>query len=418
MAEAATDSEENSEERETYPWVSQTPTTRIEGTPKRIIYAGRLGDTVEQNSSNFGVVFEDVEVVGGELWVNEAKEDGSTTADAVGDDESRPTDYRVLDTDDESVSFDKDGNVESGENGPNTYVEADSIEEDEVVVWYNGLAGKRVARTLDFNGRPYADWTDDGSYLLKGLFQPHPEWREEGANRSKLADDGKAPRVVRAPILRNAVDIEWGEDEDGNSVLEGVDVDLDDPSEQRVLVQMSRSGRAYRAYLFDADEFEEEFGSLDAELPRNDDGFVKNDIDSQLEMLYTSAADEVLEEAEYSMHMYTEGTWQNEPEGWTAQSTSEVGTFGVTADAGDSSSSDDDSGLPAAVEQFVDETVSALEQLHEQKGDAPTPEEAFEGGIAGLIGQYSEQFDRVPDADVIQVEVYERTSHLDPSDLE
>lgn len=413
MAEAesaSNDSDETDIERETYAWASQTPTTRIVGKPKRIVYPDRIGDTVEQNGTSFGVIFEDPEVVGGELWVNEAK-DGGTTADAVDDDTPRPTDYRVLDSDDDSVSFNKDGNVQSGEAGPNDYVEADDFAEDEVLVWYNGLAGKRIARLLDFNGRPYADWTEDGSYLLKGLFQAHPDWRKDGADRAKLASEDKAPRVARAPILRSHVDIEY--DDEGN--LEGVDVDMDAVGDD-VLVNVSRSGRSYRLHAFDAAEFEDEFGSLDAELPRNDDGWVKDDIESELDMLYTSAADDVLDEAEYSMHMYTDGTWQSEPDNWTPSSTSEVGSFGVSADTGDDDT--DDGGLPPQQQQFVDEVVGELDSIHAEKGHSPTPEETFEGGIAGLIGKYESQFSRVPEADDIREAVYEQTEHLTVSDLE
>lgn len=405
MPETEAEAESEAEQRTEYAWASQTPDTRIKGTPKSIIYSGRIDDTVAQNDTSFGVVLEDVEVVDGTLWKNQSKPDGETTAEGVDEDESRPTDYRIADEDDRDTTV-ANGALVTDENGPNTYEEADEIEEDAVIVWYNGMSGERLSRVLDFNGRPFARWTDDG-YLVKGLYQVAEGWRDaSGDKRSQMKDEGKAPRVVRAPILRQRVEVEY--DEDGN--VDEAEL-LDEPNEQELLIDMSRfqGGRAYEIHALDAAEFADEFGNHSADLPRNDGGFVKDDVESELDMPYTPAADEILEQAEYAMHMYTSDGWQNEPDGWTPQSTSEVGSFGVSADGSGSADTD---GLTAAQEQFVNEVVD------EVKGTGLEPDEVFDGGLAGLIGKFSDQFDRVPEADEIREEVYARVSHLDPTTLE
>lgn len=405
MAEDETESADDADtEQVEYAWASQTPTTRIAGTPVGLVYAGRLDDSVRQNDTSYGLVLEDPEVVTGSLWVNQEKTEDGTTADGVDEDQSRPTDYRIVDEEDRNTTV-ANGALVTDENGPNTYDQADEIEEDRVIVWYNGMSGERLSRVLDFNGRPFARWTDD-DYLVKGLMQPAEGWRgANGEKRREMKDEGKAPRVARAPILRQRVEIEY--DDDGNVAEATL---LEDPREQRVLIDMSRfqGGRAYEIHVFDADEFEDEFGSLDAELPR-EDGYV-NDVESELDMSYTPAADDILEQAEYRMHMFTGEGFQNEPSSWSPQSTSEVGSFGVSADAG--TSDGDGDGFTAAQEQFIREVVD------EVKGTGLTPDEAFDSGLEGLIGKFSDDFDRVPDADDVRGEVYRRVSHLDPSDLE
>lgn len=406
MAEADTESADadTDEERIEYAWASQTPDTRIEGTPVGLIYAGRLDDSVAQNDTSFGVVLEDPQVVDGSLWQNQAKPEGATTADGIDDDQSRPTDYRIVDEDDDSTTI-ANGALVTGEEGPNTYDEADSIEEDAIIVWYNGMSGERLGRVLDFNGRPFARWTDD-DYLVKGLMQPAEGWRgANGDKRRQMKDNGRAPRVARAPILRQRVVV----DRDDEGDIEDVTL-LDEPQDQRVLIDMSRfqGGRAYEVHALDADDFVDTFGSADATLPRNDAGYV-DDVDAELDMPYSPVADDVLEQAEYRMHMYTGDGFQTEPEGWTPQSTSEVESFGVSTGSTDAG---DVEGLTAQEEQFVREVVDEL------KGTGLTPEEAFDGGLAGLIGKFSDQFDRAPEVDDVREEVYARVAHLDTSDLD
>jgi hypothetical protein len=411
MATETTADETEAEQEEELAWAVQTPTTRLSGTPKEVIFSGDINGSIEQTGNSFGVVWEDPELVTGEIWEN--TERGDTTADVVDDDTARPTDYRLADSTHERINtMDVEGEtfLTTGENGPNSYQETDTIEEDRLLVWYNGLTGQRIGRVLDFNGRPFARWVDndDGSsYLLKGLYQCADGWRDaKGSERGKMASSGKAPRVARAPILRNRVEYEEGEgDESGSATL------LDEAKDISVLVDMSDapSGNGYRAHLFDADDFADEFDAVDADIPRNDAGYVADEIDSELDMPYSGLADEVLEQAEYGMNMYTGEGWQDEPSAWEPQSTSEVESFGIAADDGDEQ---DDGGLSAEHEQFVTEVVG------EVKGSGMTPDEMFNGGLEGLIGKYSSNFSTVPDADTIREAVYAEVSHLDVNDLE
>lgn len=408
MADASQSAEEadtEAEERETYAWASQTPTTRISGVVTDIVYAGNLSDTTAQNDTSFGVVLSDPEVVNGSLFVNQEKANDGTTAEGVDDDQPRPTDYRIVDEDDRDTTI-ANGALVTDENGPNTYDEADGFDEDEILVWYNGLTGQRLSRLLDFNGQPYARWTDgDDPYLIKGLYQCAPGWREaNGSKRGEMAGEGKAPRVARAPILRQRVEPVF---EDGEKV--GANL-LDEPNEQRILVDMSRpqSGRGYRLHAFDAEQFEDEFDDLGADVPRNDAGYVKDDIESEIEWNYEPHADSVLEQAEYRMHMYTGDGWQDEPDSYTPQSTSEVGSFGIATDDG----GDDGDGLSAEAVQFVEEVAQDL------KGTGMTPEERYDGGISGLVGKHREDFSSAPDVDELREAIFAEVAHLDTSDLE
>jgi hypothetical protein len=417
MAAADTEADEAADDAEQpTPWVNQTPDSRISGVPTEMVYADRLDDSTEQNDSSFGIVLEDPSVERGSLWVNDAKDADGTTAEGTDDDEPRPTDYRVTDGDSPTASVSEvrgETVLTTGEDGPSSYGEAESIAEDEVIVWFNGLSGQRISRILDFNGRPFATWhaDDDEPYLMKGLYQSAEGW-EDYDKRSALADDDKAPRVARAPILRQRVTVEY--DDDGN-VADAMLADEADA--QRVLVDISAKevGRytQYRAHVFDADGFADAFGSTDAALPRDDDENVVDDIDSEMDMPYTppSAADDIMEQAGYSMHMYTGDGWQDEPSNWQPSSTAGVGSFGVSADSG-SGGDDETDGFTAAQQQFIEEVVGEL------KGTGMKPEEAFDGGLEGLIGKFADDFDRVPDAEDVRAEVYTRVAHLDTEDLE
>lgn len=414
MPQAAEESADadTDEERERLPWASATPHTRLAGTPRVLIYSGNLDESVAQNGTSFGVVLENPELVKGTTFANEAKPDDGTMADAVDEDSTTPTDYRFADKDDTGTDLVK-GALATGEKSTvdgdraNIYEEG-GLDEDEIIVWYNGMAGERIGRILDFNGLPFADWTDEGDYLVKGLIQVPPEWRDaSGSERGKLKENGKGPRVARAPILRTQVEHET--DDEGNIV--GATL-LDEPQDQRVLIDLSRfqGGRGYEVHVFDAEAFADEFGSLGAEIPRTSDGYVDDDAVAGIELdwLYDGQADDVLEEAGFRMRMHTGDGWQDEPDNWTPSSTSEVDSFGIN---------DESSGFPTPKQrQFIEEIVEGVQ------GTELTPDEAFEeqGGVAGLIGKYADQFDTPPEPDQVREAVYsdDRLSHLSPEDLE
>lgn len=405
--ETADAEDESGEERETYLWANQSPTTRLSGTPTGIIYAGDLDDTVAQPSTTFAVEFDGVTVEEGVLFRNEAKPEDGSVKDVIDDDSTMPTDYRIADPDDSEAAFSRDGKFKTDEestvdgDGANTYEEVEDGTIDEtVIVWYNGLTGQRVGRTLDFNGQPFARWTDEDGYLIKGLFQSPVGWRDANASeRASMAKDGFAPRPARAPILRQRV--EPVTDDEGEKV--GANL-LDEPEEQPITVHLERaqSGNSYRVYLFDTEAFEDEFDTIDAELPRNDDGYVEDDIDSRIEWRYDPHADSVLSQAEYGMHMYTGEGFQDEPE----NAGNDTPDFEISAD------SDDTEGLSQEEADFVEMTVSDL------AGTGMDPEERYHDGVEGLIGKNQDEFSTTPDVDAIEEAVYGAVSHLDVDDLE
>lgn len=395
MAEAEQDESADADdgEREQFAWASQTPTTRIAGEVAGLIYAGNLSDTVEQNDTSFGVVLRDPTVVNGTLFVNEQKDDDGTMEDAVDEDSTVPTDYRVADPTDEDANIVK-GALSTEEKSTvdgdraNVYEEADGFDEDEIIVWYNGMSGQRIGRTLDFNGLPFARFTDDG-YLVKGLMQPADGWR--GANsdkRRQMARNGKAPRVARAPILRFRVD------DDGN---------LSDEGSREVLIDVSRyqGGRTYEAHVFDAAAFADEHGNHSADFDSDDE--------AELEWVYDENADDVLDQAEYAMSPYTGDGWQDEPAGYESPRT---GTGDFTVD----SEVPDDEEIEEQYDEFADMVVGEMEGNEALHGQ--TPADAFRGGIEGLIGRNSEAFHVPPESDTIRQAVYERIDWLDVDDLE
>lgn len=393
MAEAATTEGETEDvERTVRAWASQTPVTRIEAEVTDVIFAGGLGDT--QTGSSFGVVLQSPEVVTGELFVNQVKPEDGLTAEGVPEGHSRPTDYRIVDTDDRGTTV-ANGALVTGEEGPNTYDEGEAIAEDEIIVWYNGLSGERIARVLDFNGRPFARWTDDG-YLIKGLFQVAEGWRGGNSEQRKaLKNDGRAPRVARLPILR------------------------EDVKGQRLLFDMTRyrGGRGYEIHVFDAEAFEDEFGSRDfptADIERDDRYQLV--ADSELDMPYSEDADDVLVETfgpevdeidptpEFFMSMETGAGWQDRPEGATTAA-SGTGDFEVSVDQGS------DEQIQAQYARFADMVASEI-------AEGLTPDEAYDGGLESVIGKNAEAFHVVPSANDVRPLIYERVPWLDADDLE
>lgn len=365
-------------------WASQTPETRIAGRPVEIIYGGSLDSSEAQNKISFGLALEDPRVVKGTLFRNESRGDDETTAESVGEDEPRPTDYRIADTEDRETTIVKDS-LTTGESGPNVYDEVDEFADETVIVWYSGMAAERIARSLDFNGMPFAS-----SY---GLFQVANEWRgADGSTRGELKDSGLGPRVARLPLLRFAVD--------DDTLVE------DFEAGPEVLIDISRwqGGRAYEAHVLDAAAFEAEAGSLDADLPRNDSGFV--DADAEFEFQYNEDAASVLDQAEYGLYIYDGDAWEDGPDGVArGGGTGDFDVQSSTPDVGEDGFTDDQ-------REFVTTVVDEI------TGTGLTPEEAFEGGIEGLIGANTDAFTIVPDADDVLEAVYEQTPHLDVEDLE
>lgn len=352
----APDAENAEEEREEFAWLNQTPTTTISGKPLGMIYAGSLSQHEEQNGTSFGIVLEDVEVVEGDLYRNADKpEDGFTFKDD--ENEQRATDYRVVDLDDQQTTTVNAGDQTfvTDRSGA-SFEPADGFDEGPVIAWYNGMAGQFVARALDFNGRPFAEYKEDG-YLMKGLFQVAEGWRDR-SQRSDLAKNGKAPRVARVPILRPEADGE------------------------RVTIEIGRynGGRMYEAHVYEG---------------------ATTDEDAEFDMRYEEEADDVLAEEGVTMSLHHGEGWQDRP----ANAEASADDFDIQVEAG--GGVEDTDGLTSQQEAFVESTSNALE------GTDLTPAEAFNGGLSGLMENHGVS----GDVEEIREAIYVNVSHLDEEDL-
>lgn len=347
--ETAVAQTENTEEQEDLAWTNQSPTTRISGTFEGVIYSGELSDREAQNSTSFGVVFSDPQVQNGELFVNQNKADDGTFTVVDEETGKRATDYRVVDLTDDSVTQTEiQGETFVSDRAGQTFESqtAAGFDESQVIVWYNGMAGQVIARALDFNGRPFAEYKRDG-YLVKGLFQVAEGWRN--GDKSSMAKNGLAPRVVRAPIPRADV--------------------LGD----EISIEIGRwnGGRMYEATVTDSRG-------------------------NELGMEYSENADDILEDSGFRMHLYHGEGFQDKP----ANAQEPARQFDITATAVDGveDGEDDSGGLTASQENFIQAASNAAIQAGMQNAD-----DAFNGGIEGLMDQQNV----TGDANTIGAEIQE-----------
>lgn len=455
MAEAETqsadaDNDGDAENEQTiYPQVTQHPHSIIVGDEIVDVFTSAdLDSSKEQTGTGIGVVWRNPTVAKGELWKNREVPDGfatgrtfmSTVYDAAGendvsDDEQaeareRLVDAGVIDSTDVDIEISRsqqgtkamvgdddisvptvDYKMASGKSaevqevsgtvlgvdvGGGTFPSerVDAFEEDEVLVWYGGIAGQFIARAFDFNGRPSARYKDDG-YLVKGLFQ-HPlgwfdrdteDYDVETTDRSKLARAqsngglGRPPRVARPPVLRDDID--------GESVFVEIDHYNGGP--------MLEATIAFND--FEGDNWEDA---------------------TQLEPRYEESPEEVLaatfEEPNEVYSLYHGDGWQPKPD--NAQPV--MGTDqdedggGGSFDLGDTDVDDD------AVEHPTDDEREFAQMVSEKiAGTGATPDEAFasQGGLEGIVGNNADQFGVTPDVEAIRTVVYENTSHLDVDDI-
>lgn len=401
MAEATTDTEaaddDSDEEYEQRAWATATPTTRIKGTVTEVFTPQQITGDDEQTDSSYGVVIEDPDVVIGELYRNNHKPDDDLTRSAVDEDSSQPTDYRIADAADDAVTVvgdtlatDEQSTVD-GETA-NQYDQADDFDEDEILLWVSGMSGDRIIRHLDINGRPYAKYSE-GNYIA-GLLQAHDDWFADGADRSSLVQEGKAPRLARPPELRPDVD--------------------------EVLLDISRgNGRAYHGHVFRADDFEAEFGSVDHptdEIPRGQYGL---DADSELDlrMMDYDEMDAFFEGRDYNVHQmfFDDGGngWGDQPDDVDTSSSSSGFDVSVTeADDGGTSDAEQDA-------EFVDNIVETMQSEEAAHGRAP--DEIWQAGLETMVDRNMDEWSEPPTgerlADIRQ-SVYERVAWLDVDELE
>lgn len=410
------------------PEVKQTPTTTIGGEVADVLTAKESG--AEDPNGSIAVVYENPTIEKGTLWVNANKPEsfesvgqyndalrialsddrpdylrGREVTDDVADEllgllgddydpdaeydseRVRGTDYKLanesdkdfelntvpVDGEDRTVGIELDGNS----------FNSSRVEEmpDKLMVWYGGMSGQILARALDFNGMPYARYTDDG-YLMKGLYQAPVGWRGEADveqydttnTKSSLKDDRVYPRMARPVAVRD-----------------------DLPSPLYITIGRYNGGRMYEATVG---------GAVD------DDGRVTDE--SALEMNYEGDDPEAflrdafdIDDVMEVYDLYLDGpNWMDEPA--NVQRSGDTDNSGGSFDMG-GGDTDDSGGLTDSEEQFA--TMVAEQAL--AGSDVPVDEATFtvDGetvGLGGLVEHNAAEFDTDdPDVDAIAERVTE-----------
>jgi hypothetical protein len=429
--------------------VTQHPHTIIEGDVTDIVTGADLDSNVENTGSNFGVIIKNPTVPEGTIWKNRNIPDGFESTSEYNDtlrvaiegtdinyirgrevteslvEEARSavteevdgewgelsyeeekvdgTDYKIADPTDQEASVQEiDGNT-LGIDVSGGVFESEEVEElsDTIMVWYGGMSGQFLSRALDFNGLPFARYTEDG-YLMKGLYQAPIGWRGDAdveqfdnvptTDRKELAQSqkrgglGRPPRVARPPLLRDDID--------GRTAIELGRLNGGDMYE----IHAIRALEDYSDYLNDESEADE------------------------IDMRYDNAPEERLAEAfdnpDEIYTLYTGEGWQDTPD--NAQNVTDNsgedggGSFDVDV-------SDDDGD---EVSHPTDGEVEFAQMVSEQiAGTGADPRDDIfnadgnDVNLEGLIGANSGNFEVTPDVAAITEEVFERADHLSTGDL-
>lgn len=428
---AETNDADDGDEFDYIPQVNQSPRTIIEGEVVDLVGPSNLD--AEQPRTSFGVVYEDPEVITGDVWLNRNVPDGFVSTreindtikvaaaeegDYVGSIEVEDgdveaardrlseyveglDDYEVGDWDEMAQTNDY-GVPVAGVNGTDIKVADSSDAEttvqevdgtvlgveingsmfsgergelpDRVMVWYNSLSGQFLGRALDFNGLPFAGYDANGE-KTHGLFQVANGWRE--ANRSKrgeMASNGKAPRVTRPPILRDDID--------------------------RIGVEIYRSGQAY--YI--------NFGHAQDDYSEIIDG--DGSFDS-IDFKYADeAAETIAAEFDEDPTNWYKGDGWNEAlnlDNKSEDGGSEGGSFDISVNDGD------DGGVEHPTDNEIEFAQMVIEKIEGTEAD---PADAIFGGgdektdLDGLVAANEGNFDVTPDVSAIDTYIRENTSHL------
>lgn len=211
---ASSSSNDSSNEREEYPYVNSVPKVGLTfSSIERLVYMDHpttMEGEPQENTGDYGVVLNNPGVVKGEIYQNNHRPEDGLARD-VDQKRGHSKDYAVVDPDDPNfdVSYDADGNpkdVKAGRMDAFESTKVDEFEEDQILVFFGGLAGRRLARLLDVNGGPGAKVDDDGH--TNGLI----EFTPDGVNEGDKEDNW---RGARYPVLR---DIDWTRGEGGGFI--------------------------------------------------------------------------------------------------------------------------------------------------------------------------------------------------------
>jgi len=274
------------------------------------------------------------------------------------------------------------------------------------------VVGQLVGRGLDFNGTPFARYTeagDNGAYLVKGLFQVPLGWRGESdvdqydsvptTDRSELAraEDkgglGRPPRLARPPILRGDID---GRTFTALGRYNGGDM---------FEVHIGRAEESYDAILDALDANDDPEQHFDAIAMRYDD-----DAEERITAEFDSTD---------VMSLYHGEGWADEPQNVQTDSDdggsdNSGGSFDLDVDAG----GDDTVDHPTDTETEFGENISEkIAGTGVSPDDEIFPTEDGNVDLEGIIEERADVFDAEPDVGAIRRVVYETTDHLSESDL-
>jgi len=432
MSETEADADGDSEEAFDYiPQASAHSPCAVEGE----IVGTRLSinEDAEKTGHNVGVIYEDPTVTEGSAWANRDRPDGfvsigeyndtlelaradpseddyaggvEVTEDAVWEARERlenagvdvesadpidGTDFKIAGAEGNEVKTYKDDVIGIDVGGGTFDADRVELDEDRVMVWYGGIIGQFLARSLDFNGMVYARYNDN-DYLTKGLLQAPLGWREddvenydvETTDRGKLAAPkdsgglGRPPRIARPIVLRDEL--------------------LDTEAE----IRMSWLGDAQQRRSFDGVFVDgEECDLSNAYADESGYDFPDAVIEDRLDV----------DDADTVYSMYHGDGWQPQPDGYSVEETEED-TSGGSFDMGISTDDGDDDGLSDDEQQFAEMVTEQLTGT----GAHPDDEVFLDGSedIIGLVQHNLENFSTdSPDADGIRQFVIENSSHLD-----
>ena len=176
---------------ESYPVVTQSPTTVITGTVEDIWFTGDID--AEEQSGDFGVRLSNPRVEEGDGEIIDGRDNDAGTDYKVFDPNQRDTQYSTVEIDGEEHTV----GVESPNSSTYKGDFVDEFEEDMIDLYVGGGASnERLGRVLDVNGERSAH-AFDGEYS-GGLIEFEPGSGE--------GEGGVNTRVARPPVLRDDVE--------------------------------------------------------------------------------------------------------------------------------------------------------------------------------------------------------------------
>lgn len=430
MSETEADADGDSEEAFDYiPQASAHSPCAVEGE----IVGTRLSinEDAEKTGHNVGVIYEDPTVIEGSAWENRNRPDGFVSigeyndtlelsrADPSEDDyaggvevaedavwEARErledagvnydegdfidgTDFKIAGADGNEVKTYKDDVIGIDVGGGTFDADRVELDEDRVMVWYGGIIGQFLARSLDFNGMVYARYNDN-DYLTKGLLQAPLGWREddvenydvETTDRGKLAAPkdsgglGRPPRIARPIVLRDE--------------LQDADAEI-----RMSWLGDSQQRRSFDGVFVDGGELDLSNAYADESGYDFPDVVIEDRLD--------------VDDADTVYSMYHGDGWQPQPEGYSVEEPED--TSGGSFDMGVSTDDTEDDGLSDDEQQFAE---SVVEQL---TGTGAHPDDdVFLNGETDIIGLVQHNIDNFsssdPNADAIREFVIENSSHI------